>query len=141
MIVFADINVLLDVLARREEHYEASSAIWTLADSGDITAFISAISYNNIYYILRKFGKRTVALDAMKLIRDVFDSVAPDNKIINQAIDSGCDDFENAIQYHSAIRVGAQYLITRNSEDFPTSPLTIVTPEEFLKLNSDKSVN
>ena len=49
MIVLVDTNVLLDVLIRREPHYRASAYVWTLAERGEITAFISAISFNNIY--------------------------------------------------------------------------------------------
>ena len=48
MIVLVDTNVLLDVLIRREPHYRASAYVWTLAERGEITAFISAISFNNI---------------------------------------------------------------------------------------------
>ena len=85
MIVLVDTNVLLDVLIRREPHYRASAYVWTLAERGDITAFISAISFNNIYYIVRKAESKTKAEKVLKLLRDTFDSVAPDAKIINQA--------------------------------------------------------
>lgn len=134
MTVLIDTNILLDVLARREPHYQSSAQIWSLAERDELTAYISAISFNNIYYILRKASNKTTANNALKMIRDVFESIAPDIKIINQAIDSECDDFEDAIQYHSAIRIQAQTLITRNPNDFPTSPLPIATPEEFLQL-------
>lgn len=134
MIVFIDTNVLLDVLAHREPHYQASAQVWTLAERCEITAFISAISFNNIYYILRKVSNKTTANNALKLLRDVFESTPPDTKIINQAIDSECDDFEDAIQFHSAVRVGAHALIARDPNDFPSSSLTIATPDEFLKL-------
>jgi predicted nucleic acid-binding protein len=51
---FIDTNVLLDVLARRQPFYAAASRIWTLAERGSVRAFVSAISFNNIYYITRK---------------------------------------------------------------------------------------
>lgn len=134
MTVLIDTNILLDVLARREPHYQSSAQIWSLSERDELTAYISAISFNNIYYILRKASNKTTANNALKMIRDVFESIAPDIKIINQAIDSECGDFEDAIQYHSAIRIQAQTLITRNPNDFPTSPLPIATPVEFLQL-------
>ena len=137
MIALVDTNVLIDVLTHREPHYQASARVWTLAERGEITAFISAISFNNIYYIVRKAENKTKAENALKLLRDVFDSVAPDAKIINQAMDSACDDFEDAIQFHSAIRVGAHVLITRNPQDFPQSGMSIATPEEFLKIRAE----
>ena len=137
MKVLVDTNVLLDVLAHREPFYRASAQIWSLAERGEIDAYISAISFNNVYYIVRKAADKTKADRSLRLMRDVFDSVAPDNKVINQAIDSDFDDFEDAIQYHCAIRAKALYLITRNPADFPRSSLTIVTPAEFLALWAD----
>ena len=138
MIVLVDSNVLLDVLARRDPHYRASARIWTLAERGEIDAFVSAISFNNIYYIVRKAENKTAADSALRLLRDVFEPVAPDAKIINQAIGSECEDFEDAIQFHSAVRVGAQVLITRNPNDFPHSSMAIATPEEFLRIHSEQ---
>lgn len=138
MIVLVDTNILLDVLARREPHYQNSARICTLAERGEITAFISAISFNNIYYILQKAGNKITANTALKTLRDVFESVAPDIKIINQAIDSECDDFEDAIQFHSAVRASAHFLITRNPNDFPASSVAIVTPDEFLQIWAER---
>ena len=132
MRVFVDTNVLLDVLARRDEFYDPSARIWTLAERGEIEAFISAISFNNVYYIIRKARDKKTADTAMKLLRDVFDSVAPDTRIVNQAIDSEFRDFEDAVQFHSAVRCQADHLITRNPGDFPTTKPAVLTPEEFL---------
>jgi len=38
MNVFVDTNILLDVLARREPFYADSAEVWTLAETGRITA-------------------------------------------------------------------------------------------------------
>jgi len=43
-------------------------------------------------------------------------------------------DFEDAIQYYSALEVKSDYLITRNKKDYPTKLIKIVTPDEFLAL-------
>ncbi len=132
MRILVDTNILLDVLARREPFYAAAAAIWSLAERGEVRAVVSAISFNNVYYIVRRAEGRTRAQKAMRLIRDVFESVPPDNQIINQAIDANMADFEDAVQFHSAIRAKATYLVTRNPGDFPKSALPILTPEEFL---------
>ena len=132
MRVFVDTNVLLDVLAHREKFYDASARIWTFAERGQIEAFISTISFNNVYYIIRKAQDKKTADTAMKLLRDVFDSIPPDTRILNQAIDSEFNDFEDALQFHSAVRCQADYLITRNPADFPTTKPAVLTPEEFM---------
>jgi predicted nucleic acid-binding protein len=52
-----DTNVLLDVLAARKPFYETTARIWSLAEHEDVEAFVSAISFNNVYYIVRKAGR------------------------------------------------------------------------------------
>jgi hypothetical protein len=44
------------------------------------------------------------------------------------------EDFEDGIQYQSALRVGCKSIISRNKKDFPDTPIiTVLTPEEFLE--------
>lgn len=65
-------------------------------------------------------------------IRSVFSPVEVDEKILDQALGSTIKDFEDAIQYFSALRARASYLITRNPGDFPEqSPLPVLTSEMF----------
>jgi len=65
MRVFVDTNLLLDVLARREPFYTVSARVWTLAETGACEALISAISFNNIYYIVRKARDTATARRAL----------------------------------------------------------------------------
>ena len=134
MRIFVDTNLLLDVLARREPFYAAAARVWTLAETGACEALVSAISFNNVFYIVRKARDAATARRALVLLRDVFASVAPDQRILNQAIDSDIPNFEDAIQFYSALRVRADYLLTRNVGDFPAGTLPILAPDEFLAL-------
>ena len=132
MKLFVDTNVLLDVFGRREPFYEDSARIWTLAETGEVAGFVSAMSFPNIFYILRRAEGYRAARKAMGLIRDAFSLVPFDSQITNQAIDSDIKDFEDAIQFFSALRSGADSLITRNTRDFPTGDVLIQTPTEFI---------
>ena len=134
MRVFVDTNLLLDVLAKRDPFYNAAARIWTIAETGACEALVSAISFNNIFYIVRTARDTAAARRALILLRDVFASVAPDQRILNQAIDSEITDFEDAIQLYSALHADADYLLTRNVGDFPAGILPILTPDEFLTL-------
>ena len=134
MRIFVDANLLLDVLARREPFYAAAARVWTLAETGACEALVSAISFNNVFYIVRKARDATAARRALILLRDVFASVAPDQRILNQAIDSDLPDFEDAIQFYSALHARADYLLTRNVGDFPAGIMPILAPDEFLAL-------
>jgi predicted nucleic acid-binding protein len=134
MRIFVDTNLLLDVLVKRYPFYAAAARIWTLAEAGACEALVSAISFNNMFYIVRKARDTGNARRALVLLRDVFASVAPDQRILNQAIDSEIADFEVAIQFYSALHAHADYLLTRNVGDFPAGILPILAPDEFLAL-------
>lgn len=138
MTVFVDTNVPLDVLARRQPFYRAAAQVWSLAERGEIQACVSAISFNNAYYIIRKAAGKEKAQEALRLLRGVFTPVAPDAQILNQAIDADMDDFEDAIQFHSALRARADYLLSRNPDDFPDSGPPVVSPDEFIAVWSDR---
>jgi hypothetical protein len=87
---------------------------------------------HNVFYIVRKARDTATARSALVLLRDVFACIAPDQRILNQAIDSEVLDFEDAIQLYSAIHEHADYLLTRNVGDFPSGILPILTADEFL---------
>lgn len=132
MNVFLDTNVLLDVLARREPFYEDSAAVWTLAEQGKVRGLVSALSFSNLYYIVRRLKDRRTAHRALLLLRDTFTAVACDEQVLAQAMDAGMRDFEDAIQFFSALRAEAACLISRNPGHFPRSSLSVLTPAEFL---------
>jgi len=132
MKVFVDTNVLLDVLARREPFYADAARIWSLAERAKIVGLVSAISFNNICYVVRKASGREPAEKALLLIRDVFTPVPLSVQILNQAMDAGFDDFEDAIQFHSAIHAEAACLITRDGDRFPDRGFPVVLPGVFL---------
>ena len=138
MRVFLDTNVLLDVLARRDPFYAAAAEVWSLAESGELEAFVSAISFNNIYYIVRKAAGKAKADSALRMLRDIFHIIAPDTQIINQAMDADLNDFEDAVQFRSAIRAKATHLLTRDPDDFPASDLLILSAEEFMAVWREK---
>ena len=132
MKVLVDTNVLLDVLCERSEFYEDSAAIWTMAEQGRLTGFIAAVSLTNIYYIVRRLGDHRKAMKSMVQLRDIFTLAACDGHILNQAIDAKLADFEDAVQYFTAIHAGADTIITRNVKHFPKGNPPAVTPKEFL---------
>jgi len=136
MNVFFDTNVLMDVLLGRPPFAAESRKIWFLAERGRVSGLVSALSFPNIYYVVRKALGADTALSMMNLLRDTFTAVPLDEQILNQAMDAKFADFEDAIQYFSALRAGAKCLLTRNVGHFPDSGLRVFSPEEFLAAHS-----
>ena len=132
MNVFFDTNVLMDVLLQRYPFVTESREVWFLAERGKIAGLASALSFPNIYHVVRKALGAETALSMMTLLRDTFTAVPLDEQILNQAMDAKFSDFEDAIQYFSALRADAECLLTRNPDHFPASGLRVLSPEEFL---------
>ncbi|MBR4624714.1 MAG: PIN domain-containing protein [Alphaproteobacteria bacterium] len=133
--VFLDTNVFIDYLGSRND-YAAASMIISLAQKGYFDLLVSSLSFATASYILNAHHKRTnddiVAMFATFVKKC---NVTPvDSIVISNAIASGFSDFEDAMQYYSALREGADAIITRNPNDFRTAKINIFEPQEFLDM-------
>ncbi|MCD6416757.1 MAG: PIN domain-containing protein [Planctomycetes bacterium] len=122
MNAFVDTNVLLDVLGNRDPFYADSAAVWSLAEQGKITGLIAAVSFTNIFYMIRRWSGLGAASKAMILLRDSFTTVTCDALVVNQAIDADIPDFEDAVQCFGALHAGADCILTRDVGGFPPAP-------------------
>jgi len=138
MKIFIDTNILLDVFQERVPHFEDSLQIWALAESRKAEVFISAISFNNIHYIMRKHAGKDSAQRAVEVMNSNFSMVPLVQDIVGKAIMAKMPDFEDSIQFFSALSVGADCIVTRNVKDFPADILPVLTPEAFLTQFADQ---
>lgn len=134
MIVLIDTNILLDHLQQRKPHNATATRIWKLTEEGAIDAYVSAISFNNIFYVARKQAGSERAFEAVRLIRRTFRIVPLDEGVIDRALELRATDFEDAIQASAALSIQAAHLVTRNAADFALTGVACVTAEEFLAL-------
>ena len=132
MTILVDTNVLLDVLQNRPEHGAHSVRVWDAVESGRAKGFVAAISYNNVFYILRRHIGSPAALDAVRNVRHIFRTAAFDEALLDRALALAGNDLEDAIQAAAAVAAAADYLVTRNVADFARLGVTAVTPEEFV---------
>ena len=133
--VFLDTNILIDYFASRRD-YVAASTIVTMAKEGRFLLLVSSLSFATASYIMNAHHKKTnsevVAMFA-KFVKMC--NVTPvDSLIIDEAIASRFPDFEDAMQYYSAIREGADAIITRNSSDFSAAQIPVYEPQGFLDM-------
>ena len=133
MKVFIDTNLVLDLLAERRPFYETSARIWELIESRDLKGYLSATSITDIFYILNKQLGPEKAYHFVNKIMMVFDITSVSQADIRKALNLGFQDFEDALQFVCAKKIGATYLITRNTEDFQEAEgVEVVDPEIFL---------
>jgi len=135
---FIDTNILLDVFQQRMPYFEDSVQIWALAESRKAEIYISAISFNNIYYIMRKYAGKENAQRAIEVMNSNFLIVPLVQDIVGKAIMAKLPDFEDAVQFFSALSIGADCIITRNIKDFPMDVLPVLTPQSALAQFEDQ---
>lgn len=129
--VLLDTNIILDVIARREPFYAQSAVAWSAVESGIIHGMIAAHSVTTLYYLLSRQLTRQSAVQAISDLLRVF-SIAPiDSKVIQDALALAWHDFEDAVQATAALQAGAHYLVTRNTQDYPLSPIRIISPKDL----------
>ncbi len=132
MKLFWDTNVMLDFLGERDPFYISAARIATLADKRKIKVIVSALSYATISYFLTKYeglGKTKDKLRKFKVISEICEL---DELIIEKGLNSDFSDFEDSLQYYSALRTECDIIITRNGKDFKKSQIPVMTPDEFL---------
>lgn len=132
MILFFDTNVVLDVMAYRQPFYDASAKAWAFAETQRVRGFVSAVSLTTIYYLVRRMRSRAEASQSLHTIRRIVGLAACDASVIHQAIDADLPDFEDAVQYFSALAIGADVLVTRNIDHFPTGSVMIMSPKALI---------
>ena len=136
MKIFLDTNVILDVLTKKEPFYIDSSKVLTLVNEKIVSGYISAITVNNIYYILRKLKDKDTAKNFITEILVSFEIIPLTKDILTQANKISTRDFEDGIQFFSALGCGCDFLITRNDKDYPKLGIKIITPDEFISMDS-----
>ena len=128
-----DSDVALDLLAARAEHFEPAKLLFTLIDQGKVKGFISAISFTNLHYVIRSSKTNAEAVRGLERLKSLV-AVAPvDDKVISLALASSFSDFEDAVQYYSAVGIGATHLITRNVRDYKHAAIPVMNPQEFAR--------
>lgn len=132
--MFIDINVILDIFLKREAFYTASAQVFSLVENKQFEAYLGALSYPTLFYLLRRQLDRQRAIKILKKVRIVLKTAPVNEKVIDSALSSDVEDFEDAIQYYAALEVKSHFFITRNKKDYPANRLTILTPDEFLAL-------
>jgi predicted nucleic acid-binding protein len=131
-VVLIDINILLDVLQKREPFYAASAHLLALVETGQVKGYVAAHSITTLFYLIKK--DRSSA-DAHATITNLmqFIKIAPiDQNTIEQALNLDYRDFEDAVQMIAAVQSKADCLVTRNIKDYQPALLPVMQPVDLL---------
>ena len=133
--LFLDTNVVIDVIARREPFFEDSCEVLSLCETGKADGVVSAITFCTVSYVLRKFSTADALRHQIRDLRNTLPPVDLTASLLDKAISSTIVDFEDAVQFYSAVYTDADFIITRNAKEFPQDGIPVLSPTAFLQLN------
>ena len=134
MKIVIDTNVVLDLLLNRAPFADAAAAVFTQIESGLYTACVCATTITTIHYLAHKTVGDKQARQHMGQLLILLEVAPVTRLVIEQALHSRLNDFEDAVLAESARIAGAQAIITRNGRDFQGGPLRVYSPLEWLAI-------
>lgn len=132
-LIFVDSDVILDVLEKREPFYSYSAQILTLGDEKKIKLVTTSLVFLNVYYLLRKHLGIDKAKESLRKLRVIVDVISVNAKEVDLALNSEMSDFEDALQYFTALNSKIGFIITRNVRDYKNPKLIVQTPQEYIE--------
>lgn len=132
MRVIVDTNVVLDVLLARLPFVKPAASVFALVEQSKIAASLCATTLTTVDYLL---VQSLPLAQARQIIRDLLKlfEIAPVNRsVLERALDSRIEDFEDAVLEQAGRLNGAEAIITRNTKDFRKSSIKALEPTEFL---------
>jgi predicted nucleic acid-binding protein len=131
--VFVDTDIVLDLLSNREPFYTHSAYLFSEADKGKTKIYVSSLSFSNLNYILSRQYSPDQARKKLLKFKTLVTVLSVTDKVVELALSSDFKDFEDGLQYFTAIENNIRTLLTRNLKDYKSAEIPVMTAEQFLK--------
>lgn len=133
--ILVDTNILLDYLLTREPFYEDAKKVVLTCTEGETEGCIAAHSISNMFYILRKDYDVKDRREILTNLCTIFDVEGIDKvKLLSGLQNENFSDFEDCLQMECAKAYNAEYIVTRNVDDYRSSEVKAILPKDYLKL-------
>ena len=132
MRVLVDTNVVLDVLLARKPFVETATELFAMAERSEIEAFLCATTVTTVDYLLNQSLSRAAAKKALHRLLELFEIAPVNRSVIEEALESKVQDFEDAVLEHAGKLAGVEAIVTRNTKDFRKASVKAVDPAALL---------
>ena len=134
MRLFLDANILVSVLNKEYPLFTFTSRIISLADSSKFTVFTSPVCLAIAFYFAEKKYKSASAKKRIQILCDHINIAATDRKTVLQSLSNpSVNDFEDGLEYYSAVDNKCDCIITEDIEDFYFSKIEVLSSEIFFE--------
>jgi predicted nucleic acid-binding protein len=136
-----DTNIVIDLLAKREPFYDSAAQLFSLADKRKIKLTVSSLTFANTNYVLSRLKSAKEARDILRRFKILIRVLSLNDKIVDLALnDDDFEDFEDGLQYYTAIENNQDIIITRDLKDFKEAKMPVMTANEYLT-STDKTAS
>ena len=132
--VLVDTNVLLDLILNREPHAREAALLLDAIARGKLHGHVAGHAVTTVHYIVEKEQDQTTAITAIGDLLQILKVVEIGEPEFQRALAMGLRDFADAVQAAACLKVGAEFLVTRNARDFKGAPVTTKTAGEVLAI-------
>ncbi|MFN4886055.1 MAG: type II toxin-antitoxin system VapC family toxin [Bacteroidota bacterium] len=130
--LFVDSDVILDLILQREDHFEFAQNLFVQYQHKKCTLYTSSIIIANLHFIIRKVHDVKIANSSILFVNKHFKIIDASNDDIENTLQSKFSDFEDGVQYFSAMRSKKiDALVTRNVKDYNHALLPVFTPKQW----------
>ena len=134
MNVFIDANVLIATLNKEYPLFTWSSRVLSLQGKKGIQLYTSPLCLAIAYYFSSKKSGENMAKNKIDLLVKNISITKIDEEITKSALgNKRVNDFEDGLEYYSALNQNCRFIVTENQQDFYFSEIEIFGCEEFLK--------
>lgn len=133
MRILFDVNVVLDVLLKREPWLREAQQLWDAVADGKIEGHLAPTTLTTIYYLARKLPAGSMgAMQSIVACLATFEVCSMDRQTIVRAAAQSGGDFEDNVQIACAAQTGLDGIVTRNVKHFALASCKVYTPTELL---------
>ena len=134
MRVFLDANILVSVLNKEYPVFTFSSRILSLADKNKFQLYTSPICLAIAFYFAEKKYKTASAKKRIKILCDHLNITPVHKSTVTQSLTNpAVNDFEDGIEYYSAVENKCNCIITEDVGDFYFSQIEVLSSECFFE--------
>jgi predicted nucleic acid-binding protein len=128
-----DTNIVIDAITAREPFREKAQEIIRFASKKGFKGAITTSTVTDIYYITDKYFKdKEKTVNEVKKLFLLFDIITVTKEDCLKAFETRIKDYEDSLLSVCAIKWNADFIVTRNLDDFFNSIVPAISPENFL---------
>ncbi len=132
MKIFWDTNILIDLLSDARQNHINAIKLFDYHFTNVVPIYLTSLTLANANYILAAHHEVFDFNHRFLQMQSTSDICIMNNNQAIKALKSDWSDFEDALQYQSALAAGCDIIITRDKKGFKKSVIRTLTPEEFL---------